>query len=212
MNRALYNLIYIIVCLAIPAMFAGGGTRTGFAQTSAAVAPKAVFSADKLPTDTSYLNIGLFERRDMTTLRVQAMVGNWKMRLLPRPVASGSEPILSAEIVEPIPEGEDITVLLTGKGITVNTSSGKELAEGYARCDLEGGNTLLVETSNRPPIILAGTLAISCHEKSLAFIHRVSHGTYLTSVVSDLTPSSEPDAIKAAVIAARSRLVRMLLD
>ncbi len=212
MIRALYNYRYTIIGLSILASFAGGAAFTGFAQTSNASAPKAVFSSDNPPTDDTYLSIGIFERRDMTTLRIQAMLGDWKMRLLPRPVASGSEPILSEELVEPIPEGEDITILLTGKGITVNTSSGKELAEGYARCDLEGGATLLVETSNRPPIILAGPIGITCHEKTLSFIHRVSLGRYLTSIVSDLTPSSEPEAIKAAVIAARSQVVRKLLE
>lgn len=212
MNRMLYNLKYICVVFAIVVLFAGGAAFTGFAQAPTVGAPKAAFSVASPPTDNTFLNIGLFERRDMTTLRIQAMVGNWNMRLLPRPVASGSEPVLSEEVVEPIPEGEDITVLLTGKGITVNTSSGKELAEGYARCDLEGGSTLLLETANRPPIILAGPLAISCHEKSLSFIHRVQLGRYLTAIVSDLTPSSEPEAVKAAVIAARSQLVRRLLD
>lgn len=212
MNRAFNFLKHLCIGFAIPVMIAGGAALTGSAQTRAAAAPKGVFTAENPPTDKTVLSVGLFERRDMTTLRVQAMVGDWKMRLLPRPVASGSEPILSEEVVEPIPEGEDVSILLTSKGITVNTSSGKELAEGYARCDLDGSGSLLVETSNRPPIILAGPLAITCHEKSLSFVHRVTLGSYLTSIVSDLTPSSEPEAVKAAVIAVRSQVVRRLMD
>lgn len=212
MSRTFYNIQHIIFVFVLVALAACGAAIPGSAQTSKESSPKTDLAQGNLPTDAAVLKIGLFERREPTTLRVQAMVGAWKMRLLPRPVASGSEPVLSAEVIEKIPEGEDITVLLTGKGITVNTSEGKELAEGYSRCDLEGGSSLLVETSNRPPIILAGPLEITCQEKSLSFVHRVPLASYLTSIVSDLTQSSEPEAVKAAVIAARSQLVRRLLD
>lgn len=214
MNRTFYSTVHIyrIFILAVLVLTAAAiPSSTRAAKETPSSAQETGRQSD-FPADESILKIGLFEGREPTTLRIQAMKGNWKMRLLPRPVASGSEPILSEELVEPIPEAEDITVMLTSKGITVHTSAGKELETGFSRCDLVGGTALLVESVNRQPIILAGPLAITFGEKALSFTHQVPLSSYLTSIVSELVPSSEPEAVKAAVIAARSQLFRAIID
>jgi len=169
-------------------------------------------SSASIPPDDSTVSVSLFSGKEPNTLRIQAMRGEWSVRLMPLPAASGSEPLLAEESREMIPEGEDITLLLTAKGITVRTSRGKELDTGYCRCEINGGDTLLLETAGRQPMLLTGTLEINLQEKALSFVNRITLGQYLVSAVSELTQSPEPEAVKAIIIAVRSRVVRSIMD
>jgi len=180
---------------------------------SAAKASKAAPEpAVAIPPDTSTIRVSLFENREPTTLRLQAMRGEWRVRLFPRPTASGSEPLLSGEETEAIPESEDIILMLTSKGITGRTSRGRELEAGYSKVELTGGETLLIEIAGRQPVMLRGKLEVSLGVNILRFVNEIPLRAYLVSSVSELTSSPEPEAVKAMIIAVRSRLVRTIVD
>ncbi len=165
-----------------------------------------------IPSDDSIVAVSLFSGKEPTTLRVQAMRGEWTARLMPVPAASGSEPLMAEETKETIPEAEDMTIMLTAKGITARTSRGKELDAGYSRCEIRGGDTLLLEAPGKQPMLLTGNLEIILQEKALSFVNHITLGHYLVSAVSEITQSPEPEAIKAILIAARSRVTRTIMD
>ncbi|HEY9071127.1 MAG TPA: SpoIID/LytB domain-containing protein [Candidatus Ozemobacteraceae bacterium] len=208
MDKAIYNNKYIFICFIL--VFASWAL---FSPVSAAKAPKAAAElAVGVPLDTAPIRVSLFEGREPTTLRLQAMRGEWRVRLFPRPSASGSEPLLSGEETDVIPESEDIILMLTSKGITGRTSRGRELESGYTRVELSGGETLLIEIAGRQPVLLQGKLDVSLGVNILRFVNEIPFRAYLVSAVSEMTSSPEPEAIKAMVIAVRSRLARTIID
>jgi len=172
--------------------------------------------------DSTIIRVGFPISDLVRTIRLQSIKGEWTFKLHPIPPATGSETLFSQEIIEKIPEGEDITFQITANGITGRTSKGTELhiksvytpdietresEKGFSKIEAEGGELITLEIPNHSPLILSGRLEINLVEKTFSLINSVPMKELITSCVSDNSQSPEPEALKAAIIAARTRIV-----
>jgi stage II sporulation protein D len=154
--------------------------------------------------DQRNIRVGVWTRQETRTVRVQALKGDWQVILHPIPPASASEPLLSEERRIDIKEGEDVALELAALGMLAKTSQAENLRGYFFKVEFKGGDLLNVESPHTAPTIFGGNLEIFLREKSLRFINTVFLEDYLLSVVSEVCPSSEPEAIRAMAIMART--------
>ncbi|MFZ2956000.1 MAG: SpoIID/LytB domain-containing protein [Candidatus Ozemobacteraceae bacterium] len=172
-------------------------TKNISAKTSSSPSPTGF---DAIP-----FRIGLFGQRQISTFRVQAMRGTWIIILQPNPPENATGPLLSQEARIELPEGEDATFDNTVRGFTVRTSKDQEYGAGYARAIISSGTWLCLELPNSPPFIFTGEIEVTLKRKNIRFVNTISLRDFLVSSVSTMMQaSSEPEALKAQIVAART--------
>lgn len=164
-----------------------------------------VNAATKTPIDSTTIRVGIKSLIDFTTLRLQSFSGNWSAVLYPTN-ATGSKKI-SKPINEIIEEGEDICVSLVRKGIIARLSGGAELSAGYKKVVITGGELISLEIPNMAPILFVGSIEIISDPPTLMIVNTLTFRQFITSTISELIPCLEPEAIKALIVMARTRLM-----
>ncbi len=155
--------------------------------------------------DQELLRVGIAHKTDISTIRLQSFSGNWTLKLFPKP-ASGSKEIPPPE-KEIVIEGEDISLMVVPKGIVCKTSTGKDVDTGYEKIVISGGEIVNLEVPNQAPILFLGELEISLNEQFLKIVNIIKFHQFLVSSVSKFATCTEPEAIKAFIIMARTRLM-----
>jgi len=155
-------------------------------------------------TDDSSVKIGMWDGKALKTIRIQALSGDWSAKMQLNPPQNASGPLFSEERVVEIPEQEFMTLEVTSKGISPKTSQGQEFSPTFACVEFSGGGLLSVEMGGKTPQIFRGRLRVFKRNKSLFAENTTTLSSYLVSVASRIIPSSEPEAIKAAIVAMRT--------
>jgi SpoIID/LytB domain protein len=154
-------------------------------------------------TDKSKLKVGLYNDEDITTVRIQSFSGNWKAYFYPKKVEGAKAKPPQKEILI---EGEDLAILLVKKGIIGRLSTGKDIEKGYERVVIKGGELMNIEIPNQPPLLLVGELEVLLDDPTLVLINQITIHQHLVSSVSKIGISTEPEALKAFIVIARTRL------
>ena len=154
-------------------------------------------------TDKSNLKVGLYNDEDITTVRIQSFSGNWKAYFYPKKVEGAKAKPPQKEILI---EGEDLAILLVKKGIIGRLSTGKDIEKGYERVVIKGGELMNIEIPNQPPLLLVGELEVLLDDPTLVLINQITIHQHLVSSVSKIGISTEPEALKAFIVMARTRL------
>jgi len=162
------------------------------------------------PIDRHSIRVAAFYDREIRTMRVQAWNDEVSVVLHPLPNEDGSGPLYSQETRINLPEGEDITLELTNRGITAFTSMGESYRAGFSRVDFKAENLMCFEPPNRAPFLFSDRMEVTIRDHSLYFVNITTIRNFLVSAVSEECPSSEPEAIKAQIIVDRTFLASAL--
>lgn len=163
--------------------------------------------------DQQKVSIGLARELAFTTLRLQGFSGNWNIELQPNTATSPSriQP-LPIPVKELLVEGEDMSLMFVAKGLMAKFSAGKEFETGFSRIILSGGEMLNVEIPDMQPMLLQGKVVIDFDEFSIKITNEITIRQCIVSSVSKLAITNEPDALKAIIIMARSRLAHLKVN
>lgn len=157
--------------------------------------------------DSEHITVLLETSRHHTTLRAQALLGDWKVNLKPDltiDTRRDPPPQIKKTMIY---EGEDTAIMNVAKGLIMRVSTGAEIDYGYTEISLSGGELLSIELPNQRPILLQGKIMIDHDGRRLRIRNKVDFRQFLTSSVSLLAPGSEIQTIKAISVMARTRLL-----
>lgn len=160
--------------------------------------------------DQSKISLGIAREKNFTTLRLQSFSGNWKVELQPHVASSPSRlPPSATTLNEILTEGEDMSLMLIAKGMIARFSTGKDLESGFSRVILTGGELLNIEIPDMQPMLLQGRIEIDFNELSIRIKDEVNLRQLIVSSVSKFAMTNEPEALKAIIVMARSRLANL---
>lgn len=141
----------------------------------------------------------------LTTFRAQALSGNWYANFIHHPESEDSQkPVMTTSQL--ITEGEDGAFMLIPKGIVGQFSSEASHDLGYKRLVISGGDMLSIELPGEAPFLLQGDVEIHITDSRFQIVNKVNIHQFIVSSISLLGGSTEPEAIKAYIIMARTRL------
>ncbi len=192
-----------VLLLASPGS-ASAQNRPGSRRPAAPVAPVVTSGPSTSSIDNSVVRIGVFRDRDVETFRLISFKGDWTLSLNREVTASGTP--LSQERSLVIPQGEFVSFMGSQKGFVVSVNDGEQL-EGFDSAVLRGGELFSVEMLNRSNSIYRGELHVLRRVGLLELTNIVTVRDYLKANVSATMPSSEPEAIKAFIIVARTAII-----
>lgn len=141
----------------------------------------------------------------LTTFRAQALSGNWHANFTHHPQSEDSD-VATMTASQMIVEGEDGAFMLIPKGIVGKFSNGDTHDLGYKRLAISGGEMLSIEFPGEAPLLFQGDVEIHIATNSLQIVNKINIHQFVVSSVSLLGVSIEPEAIKAFIIMARTRL------
>lgn len=159
--------------------------------------------AEPKAADEQQIKIGLLFEDRYTTLRIQNFSGAWNCSCL---TASGTKTIKNSLT---LPEGEDIVVQSTRRGLVVQPSNGKE-QKPAKEITLSDGGLLSIEIPKQEPMLIKGQLEIYCEEGKIMLVNAMPLKEALVSIVSNIGVSNETEALKAMIIMMRTRLAYLL--
>ncbi|MBF0546076.1 MAG: SpoIID/LytB domain-containing protein [Candidatus Riflebacteria bacterium] len=163
---------------------------------------------EKKSTTTSYDNtpikIGILRNHDLLTARMQAVAGNWKAKLFLKKNITATESSKLDEVVIELPEGEEITLQSIAKGIIVRSSIQGEIKGYFGKVEFSDGWLLNIDFPNLPDFLCGSFLEVDFYQGNILFSTVQKLSEFLVSVVSIMSSTSEPEAIKAQIIAART--------
>lgn len=154
--------------------------------------------------DSIPLKIGLLGDRDTKLIRFQALQGDWLFILEPMPPDNATGPLLSQETRYTLPQGEDATLEVSRLGILFRTSSSEEFPGVFARFQIKGGDLINLEIPYVEPKTFQGSLEVILNNKTMRLTNTIPLHSLVTSSVSITAPTTEPEAVRAHVIAART--------
>lgn len=161
------------------------------------------------------LSIGFEFDEPISTIKFQAISGNWNVNLYPfikdSPQAIAASKMFREVNYEKVTEymvpGEDIALMLVSKGIVARISSEKDVTKGFDSVVIDGGELISVEIPNKVPMVLQGIIQINRSGNRLTIINRLDYEQYVVSCASVISAiTSEIEAIKAIILVVRTML------
>lgn len=155
--------------------------------------------------DQQIISVGLDPQNLPSTIRIQSLSGEWKCSFY-----VASTPVTTATATSIIPEGEDITLTSVRDKLIIRYSSGREIEGNFKRMVISGGNLLNFEIPDHKPLMFQGEIIAEALDDKIKLINNLSVHQLIVSSISQIGVSNEPEALKAMIIMARTRLKFLL--
>ncbi len=154
-----------------------------------------------LPVTAQNIKVGIQQGKEITTLRVQPILGRFQIQCMKK-VATGTQEIYTEEVHA----GEDAVLMLIPRGIILRMSSERLYEHGYDHVIISGGEILSLELPEQNHRIMHGRIDVTHDGEKLLIVNTVPLKQYAISCTSTELISCEPEAVKAHIVAVETKI------